>query len=127
MFNFVYFILELFWNTTVKYRYPIDYHVELTRNNYMVVKQVPIGDKDKKLVFISKQVSYTRIDRLSLKKVRSYRVEVIDSWVGPDMKSKIYIIPELCSGIFSRTKIPHVCAINCIIAKFIEEDVNDLR
>ena len=127
MFDFIYFMLELVWNTTVKYRYPIDYHITLIDNTHMVVKDIKIGDEMKKFVFISKQVSYSRIDRFTKKKVRNYRVEVVDSLIGIDAKSKIYIIPELCSGIFRKTKIPHVCAINCIIKKFIEEEMNDIR
>ncbi len=127
MFDFIYFALELFWNGAVKYRYPIDYHVELTRNTHMVVKEVSVEGKLKKLVFISKQVSFNRVDRFTKKRVRSYRVEVIDSRNEIGAESKIYIIPELCSGVFRKTKVPHVCAVNCIITKFIKENVNEFR
>ena len=45
MFNFIYFMLELVWNTTVKYRYPIDYHITLIDNTHMVVKDIKIDEK----------------------------------------------------------------------------------
>lgn len=127
MFNLIYFMLELYWNVTHKFRYPIDYHVCLTDNTHMVLHNVPVGEKTQRFVFISKQISYSRIDRFTKKKVRQYRIEVIDSLAGINATSKIYIIPELCSSVYRKTKIPHVCAINCIIKKFIKEGVNDIR
>lgn len=125
MINLIYFILELFWNSTIRYRYPIDYHVILTDNSHMVVTDVEVGDEIKKFIFISKQIVYSRIDRCTKRKVRVYRVEVVDSIIDGNGKSKIYIIPELCSGIFHKTKVPHACAVNCIIKKFIKGTSND--
>lgn len=110
-------VLETFWNKTVVLQYPIRYKMKPMGTNRVVTQWIRVGEKHRKFIFVSQQVSYLRIGNLFRKKARLYRVEVIEE-LDADKNaypSKVYLIPELCSAIYQHTLIPHSCAINFII------------
>ena len=112
-------VLEFMWNNTIHFHQPIDYFLFTRGHNRIVVKDVMVKYEKKRLVFSSQQLSYVRKGKFGFKKVRQYKVEVIDS-SSNDLdvfSSKIYLVPELCSRVFKNTLVPHSCAINFVIAK----------
>jgi hypothetical protein len=85
--------------------------------NRVVTHWIKVGDKNRKFIFVSQQISYLRMSGWLKKKARLYRVEVIEE-LDDDVglyPSKVYLIPELCWSIFRHTLAPHSCAINFII------------
>lgn len=117
LFNFV---LEYIWNISSRVHAPVDYKLYSLGKSRVVVREVTIKQEVKKLVFVSQQLLYLRTGRLKRKKVRLYRVEVIEN-SGDDSEvlspSKIYMVPELCGSVFKNTSVPHSCAINFVISK----------
>lgn len=119
--GFLIFFLETLWNLIVGDSSDIRYRVSPNDNTRVIVKLLNFGNGDKRFVFVSKQITYTRYAVPFRKRVRVYRIEMIED--GKEMvESKVYIIPELCSWIFNWTLVPHLCAINCIISILKESD-----
>ena len=112
-------VLEFMWNNTIHFHQPIDYFLFPRGRNRIVVKDVEVKSEKKKLVFSSQQLSYVCKGRFGKKKVRQYKVEVIDNSRNDldVFPSKIYLVPELCSSVFKNTLVPHSRAINFVIAK----------
>ncbi len=119
--GFLIFFLETLWNLMVGNSSDIRYRVSPNDNTRVIVKMLNYGNGDRRFVFVSKQITYTRYAIPFKKKVRVYRIEMIED--GKEMvESKVYIIPELCSRIFNQTLVPHLCAINCIVSILKESD-----
>lgn len=116
-------VLEFLWNKTVRFHHPIDYLLFPRGSNRIVVEDIVVKSEKKKLIFSSQQLSYIRKGRLWRKKVRLYKVEVIDNSSNDlgEFPSKIFMVPELCSGVLRNTLVPHSCAINFVIAKMKHE------
>lgn len=113
--GFLIFFLETLWNLFAGYFKNVRYWVSPNDNTRVIVKMLNFGGGVKRFVFVSKQITYTRSVSPFRKKVKVYRIEMIED--GKETaESKVYIIPELCSSIFSQTLIPHLCAVNCIIS-----------
>lgn len=113
-------VLETFWNMCALIHSPINYFLFSRGRNRVVVRDIVIKGETKKLIFVSQQLLYLRAGRLKKKKVRLYRVEVIESSsddVDALSPSRIYMVPELCGWVFKNTLVPHSCAINFVISK----------
>ena len=112
-------VLEFLWNNTLHFHHPIDYFLFSRGRNRIVVKDVVVKSEKKRLVFSSQQLSYVRKGKFGFKKVRQYKVEVIDN-SSNDLdvfSSKIYLVPVLCLRVFNFFFVLHSCAINFVIAK----------
>lgn len=113
--GFLIFFLETLWNMMVGNQAEVCYRVSPNDNTRVIVKMLNFGSGDRRFVFITKPITYYRYSGFLRKKARVYRIEVIEEG-KPMIESKVYIIPELCSRIFSQTLVPHFCAINCIVS-----------
>ena len=113
-------VLEYIWNIYAQLHSPVNYRLMPRGKSRIVVRDVEWKSEMRRLIFVSQQLVYSRSSRLSKRKVRLYRVEVIeDSSNQEDVlsPSKIFIVPEMCSGVFKNTSVPHSCAINFVISK----------
>lgn len=122
--RFINKVLECIWNMTAHIHSPVNYYLFSQGENKIVVRDMVIKGEMKKLIFVSHQLLYLRAGRLKKKKVRLYRVEVIENSSDDSdalSPSKIYMVPELCNKIFKNTLIPHSCAINFVISKITLE------
>lgn len=116
--------LEFIWNKTTVLQYPIRYKMRVMSANRVVTQWIKVGERDRKFIFVSQQISYLRVGRWLKRKARQYRVEVIEE-LDDDLglyPSKVYLIPELCWSIFKHTLVPHNCAINFVIHSLESED-----
>lgn len=116
-------VLEYIWNSYAQLHSPVTYQLIPRGKSRIVVREIEWKNEMKRLIFVSQQLVYSRSSRLSRRKVRLYRVEVIeDSSDQEDVlsPSKIFIVPELCAGVFKNTSVPHSCAINFVISKITE-------
>ena len=116
--------LEFIWNKTTVLQYPIRYKMRVMGANRVVTQWIKVGERDRKFIFVSQQISYLRVGRWLKRKARQYRVEVIEE-LDDDLglyPSKVYLIPELCWSIFKHTLVPHSCAINFVIHSLESED-----
>lgn len=116
--------LEFIWNKTTVPQYPIRYKMRVMGANRVVTQWIKVGERDRKFIFVSQQISYLRVGCWLKRKARQYRVEVIEE-LDNDLglyPSKVYLIPELCWSIFKHTLVPHNCAINFVIHSLESED-----
>lgn len=116
--------LEFIWNKTTVLQYPIRYKMRVMGANRVVTQWIKVGERDRKFIFVSQQISYLRVGRWLKRKARQYRVEVIEE-LDDDLglyPSKVYLVPELCWSIFKHTLVPHNCAINFVIHSLESED-----
>lgn len=111
-------VLETIWNKTALMQSPIHYFLFPKGKNKVVVKEIVIEGKLERVIFVSKQLHYSRTGKLLKRKARLYRVEVIITSTNEldNHPSKIFMVPELCGGIFKNTLIPHSCAVNFVIS-----------
>lgn len=121
--HFVNRVLEYFWNKTVSLSEPINYFLCVNGEKKIVVRDILVKDEMKKLIFISQQLAYIRKGKFWGKKVRQYKIEVVETSAEQHdgLPSRIFMVPELCSVIFKDTLIPHSCAINFVISKIQNE------
>lgn len=119
MLNFINKVLEYIWNKTIFLHEPIDYFLFVTEDKKIVIKDIMVENEIKKLIFISQQLSYIRKGRFRERKIRQYKIEVVEnsSDKQDEFPSRIFMVPELCSRIYKHTLIPHSCAINFVISK----------
>ena len=116
--------LEFIWNKTTVLQYPIRYKMRVMGANRVVTQWIKVGERDRKFIFVSQQISYLRVGRWLKRKARQYKVEVIEE-LDDDLglyPSKVYLVPELCWSIFKHTLVPHNCAINFVIHFLESED-----
>ena len=123
MLNFINKVLEYIWNMTIFLHEPIDYFLFVSDNKNIVIKDVMVNGEIKKLIFISQKLSYVRKGRFREKKIRQYKIEVVENSNDrqDEFPSRIFMVPELCSRIYKYTLIPHSCAINFVISKIKAE------
>lgn len=113
-------VLEYLWNVTACIHSPVNYKLSPKGKSRVVVRDLVVNHETKRLIFVSQQLLYERKGRLKNKKVRLYRVEVIDDSSNTEnvlSPSKIFIVPEMCGSVFKHTSVPHSCAINFVISK----------
>ena len=113
-------ILEYLWNVSACIHSPVNYRLSPKGKRRVVARDLVVKHESKRLIFVSQQLLYERKGRLKNKRVRLYRVEVIED--SGDIEnalspSKIFIVPEMCGGVFKHTTVPHSCAINFVISK----------
>lgn len=112
--------LEYLWNVSACIHSPVNYRLSPKGKRRVVARDLVVKHESKRLIFVSQQLLYERKGRLKNKRVRLYRVEVIED--SGDIEnalspSKIFIVPEMCGGVFKHTSVPHSCAINFVISK----------
>ena len=113
-------VLEYIWNLGARTFAPVNYALSTRGKSRIVVRDIMDNHEMKKLIFVSQQLVYERAGTLKKRKIRLYRVEVIeDSNESSEVlsPSKIFIVPEMCGGVFKNTSVPHSCAINFVISK----------
>lgn len=113
-------ILEYLWNVSACIHSPVNYRLSPKGKRRVVARDLVVKHESKRLIFVSQQLLYERKGRLKNKRVRLYRVEVIED--SGDIEnalspSKIFIVPEMCGSVFKHTSVPHSCAINFVISK----------
>jgi len=116
-------VLEYIWNIYAQLHSPVNYTLLPRGKSRIVVRDITGKSETKRLIFVSQQLIYTRSSRLSRRKVRLYRVEVIEDssdQANVLSPSKIFIVPEMCGSVFKNTSVPHSCAINFVISKITE-------
>ena len=69
--------LEFIWNKTTVLQYPIRYKMRVMGANRVVTQWIKVGERDRKFIFVSQQISYLRVGRWLKRKARQYKVEVI--------------------------------------------------
>lgn len=113
-------VLEYIWNLGARTFAPVNYALSTRGKSRIVVRDIMDNNEMKKLIFVSQQLVYERAGTLKKRKIRLYRVEVIeDSNESSEVlsPSKIFIVPEMCGSVFKNTSVPHSCAINFVISK----------
>lgn len=118
------YLLEAIWCRFKLFDTESIFNVDTNEKDRIVTRWYNEGD-GKTHLFISNRIDYTRETMFFSKKVRNYRVELIRDYTGEneDYKSEVFIIPELCWGMFKNTVIPHRYAIDFIIDKYIRSGV----
>ncbi len=111
-------VLETMWNKTTLLQAPANYFIFSKGRNKVVVKDIEVKGKAEKVIFVSKQLVYSRTGKMLKKVARLYRVEVIMTSEDSthSRPSEIFMVPELCWSVFKNTLVPHSCAINFVIA-----------